>query len=723
MTSHDAREPDQPCPVVSVVIPVYNGELTVERTLDSVLHQSERAIEVIVVDDGSTDGTRACAQRSGDERVRVIGRANGGLSAARNTGIDHARGQYVYFLDADDWIEPYTLTKLVARAQETNAQVVVCGYTVDHHDSRGQLVTSSRVMPPPAAGFSPLSARMSVDDLERAVGMLGYAWNKLYAADLLLEGGCRFDETVALVEDVVFNASVLPRVAITWEHSAGVHYVQRPGVSLGRQNRPDISRLLGLADEAVQELLSLWPIGVSQRQQALLRIRGNRLAYEIHQRSNRGRLSSAVAATRAFARSPYVRTTRGAVVTAGAGVPLRLRITAAALGPGTSMVPTLAFRYRPWVRKATHRVRALSVVESQARVARKLWVRGRLQQRLRRVRSRPSPLLEVSRPVAVVALAADYGNLGDLAITRAQVRFLAGSLPDHEVVEIPISETLEALSDLKALGPEDVVTLIGGGNTGDMYDDIQFLRQKVVAASRRARVISFPQTIDFSSTAFGQITRRQAARLYRRHGRLLLVARDERSSGLVARQFPRVPAALGPDVVLTEARLSGIDSGPRAGVLAVLRDDQERSIDSPRQLVLETVTGAGLAIETTDTHIHGREWEPEQRERILSEFLARYHAARVVITDRLHGMIFAVITGTPCLALDSKTGKVGHFYRTWLEDVPYVSLFDPAEPDDLRGLLDRLTTITVTEHDVRSLCEHFSQQLTEAVGFAKRTRG
>ena len=101
-----------PPPFISVIIPVYNVELWLAETLDSVLAQSLKEIEIICVNDGSTDGSREILSRyaAADPRIKIIDRENGGLSAARNTGLDAAAGCYVYFLDSDDMIEKDTLS-------------------------------------------------------------------------------------------------------------------------------------------------------------------------------------------------------------------------------------------------------------------------------------------------------------------------------------------------------------------------------------------------------------------------------------------------------------------------------------------------------------------------------------------------------------------------------------------------------------------------------------
>lgn len=114
-------------PTVSVIVPIYNVERYLGECLDSVLDQSFADFEVVVVDDGSPDGSRAIAERyaAADRRVRVVARENGGLGAARNTGIRHARGEFLTFLDSDDVLPPSALGAMVASALESGSDIVV----------------------------------------------------------------------------------------------------------------------------------------------------------------------------------------------------------------------------------------------------------------------------------------------------------------------------------------------------------------------------------------------------------------------------------------------------------------------------------------------------------------------------------------------------------------------------------------------------------------------
>lgn len=113
-------------PAVSVVIPVYNVEAFLVECVDSVLNQTMQDFEIILVDDGATDSSgRMCdAYGRQDPRIRVIHQPNGGLSAARNTGLDAAKGGYVYFLDSDDYIVPHALESLRGMAEKERSDVV-----------------------------------------------------------------------------------------------------------------------------------------------------------------------------------------------------------------------------------------------------------------------------------------------------------------------------------------------------------------------------------------------------------------------------------------------------------------------------------------------------------------------------------------------------------------------------------------------------------------------
>lgn len=126
-------------PLLSVIVPVYNVEAYVGRCIDSILNQTYRNLEVILVDDGAKDSSGAICDSYGekDSRVRVIHKENGGLSSARNAGLDVCRGEYITFVDSDDWIEPDAYENMLKTAWDLEVKLV-CGGRYDVNSKTGK---------------------------------------------------------------------------------------------------------------------------------------------------------------------------------------------------------------------------------------------------------------------------------------------------------------------------------------------------------------------------------------------------------------------------------------------------------------------------------------------------------------------------------------------------------------------------------------------------------
>lgn len=116
--------------LISVIVPVYNVERYLRRCVDSILHQTYQDLEILLVDDGSTDASGAICDEyaAQEERVTAVHQKNGGLSAARNTGLERAQGTYLCFVDSDDFLDSRMLETLCRDLQEQNADVAVVGF-------------------------------------------------------------------------------------------------------------------------------------------------------------------------------------------------------------------------------------------------------------------------------------------------------------------------------------------------------------------------------------------------------------------------------------------------------------------------------------------------------------------------------------------------------------------------------------------------------------------
>ena len=207
MTNVNEKEIEKAFPTVSVVIPVYNAEDYLGQCLDSVLLQSLQDIEVICVDDGSTDGSLSILQMYAmfDERIKVIQQENSGAAVARNHGLHEATGKYIIFLDADDFFEEQMLEKMVAKAEEDGSDLVICGYSV-FDDSIKETVHSVEVKEK-YLKQSPFKPKNFAKELFSIA--LDVPWNKLIRRDLVEEKNILFDEGIRCVDDNFFHCCVM----------------------------------------------------------------------------------------------------------------------------------------------------------------------------------------------------------------------------------------------------------------------------------------------------------------------------------------------------------------------------------------------------------------------------------------------------------------------------------------------------------------------------------
>ncbi|MEI6131722.1 MAG: polysaccharide pyruvyl transferase family protein [Bacillota bacterium] len=296
----------------------------------------------------------------------------------------------------------------------------------------------------------------------------------------------------------------------------------------------------------------------------------------------------------------------------------------------------------------------------------------------------------------VVALAADYGNLGDVAITFAQTKYLEKRFPSYELVDFPISQTFSGMRALKQiLSQDDIITVVGGGNMGDMYDDIEYCRQFVVSNFPRNQIISFPQTIDFSETKHGEKALKKALNVYKSHEKLKLFAREINSFEKYKTLFEGIDFQMLPDIALTlnEERL-GLE---RNGVTLCLRKDKEQQNDIETERVLAASLSGKYKVTSRDTHIDKDKMSIEERALELGKIWTDFSMSKVVITDRLHGMIFCAITNTPCVALDNSNHKVSSVYKTWLGNMPGIKLIENFNVETILQTVDELSRINTGE--------------------------
>ena len=303
----------------------------------------------------------------------------------------------------------------------------------------------------------------------------------------------------------------------------------------------------------------------------------------------------------------------------------------------------------------------------------------------------------------IIALAANYGNLGDLAITYAQHEFLKNNFKDYKVIEVPIDETYSSMKDLKRIiNKEDIITIIGGGNFGNIYDDIERERQFFIKQFPNNKIICFPQTIDFTNDKNGKKALKKARKIYNNHKDLTLFAREKKSFKIMKENFNN-KVYLVPDIVLSLNKQQPIEN--RENITICFRNDKENKIsnDEKAELINKLNEICKEKAIITDTHIGGVKINEENRIDTLEKIWTTFRKSKIVITDRLHGMIFCAITGTPCIALPNSNGKIEETYENWLKDIPYIRFIKNVTDENLykniKEMLEMSIEIKVEQRD------------------------
>lgn len=202
-------------PKISIIVPIYKAESTLLRCLDSLKAQTFADFEVLMVDDGSPDrcGEMIDEYATKDQRFKAFHKENGGVSSARQLGIDHAIGEYTIHADPDDWVEPTMLEALYKKAKEEDADMVICDYWINTTNQEDYVCQE------------PVSLRHD-SLLKELFGRIhGSCWNKLIKKDLYNQYSVRFPSELSFCEDQYVIASFLKHdIKVGYMNKAFYHY-------------------------------------------------------------------------------------------------------------------------------------------------------------------------------------------------------------------------------------------------------------------------------------------------------------------------------------------------------------------------------------------------------------------------------------------------------------------------------------------------------------------
>lgn len=209
-------------PKISLIMPVYNAEKYLEKCLNSIINQTYTNIQIIIVNDGSTDKSFDLCKNYAekDNRIVLINKENRGVSSARNEGLALAVGEYIGFIDADDYIEPDMIERLTINAIDNNADVSMCGFLLERTDGTFRNKVLARVI----IRYSGVEA---INNILYRYEFHGFVWNKLFSREII-KGDIpkSFDEDIHVYEDLLFcYECIIGSDCIVYDNKQYYHYI------------------------------------------------------------------------------------------------------------------------------------------------------------------------------------------------------------------------------------------------------------------------------------------------------------------------------------------------------------------------------------------------------------------------------------------------------------------------------------------------------------------
>lgn len=314
------------------------------------------------------------------------------------------------------------------------------------------------------------------------------------------------------------------------------------------------------------------------------------------------------------------------------------------------------------------------------------------------------PKYDVSKPTVFIVDTPSHGNLGDHAIAYAEIEFIEKHFQNFQLFEVSEDDFNSTILNIKKhIKPCDIVILSGGGNLGNEYILDEKIRRKTIKLLSNNPIFIFPQTMYFTKTIKGFFQKQISRFIYKAHNNLTICAREEKSYELLNKYFENNNILLVPDIVLS-LNLTDSNINRENKVLLLLRDDKESVVQEEEisKLVNIKCSEENYLFEKYDTVVKYNV-NSKTRNSELNFIFQKIKKSSVVVTDRLHGMIFCAITSTPCIVLSNYNYKVKGVYERWLKKCTYIKFVDNSS--DIIEYMSDLIKCNNTKNKYNNLCE------------------
>lgn len=292
----------------------------------------------------------------------------------------------------------------------------------------------------------------------------------------------------------------------------------------------------------------------------------------------------------------------------------------------------------------------------------------------------------------------DFGNLGDHQIAESEMEFITHYLGEYRIVEVPASEfyNLEWKIVERYIDKNNYIFITGGGNWGDDYLFSHNIKRTIIREFPNNPKIVFPVTINYTNSEKGKDLLKKDQILLKDERKILLAVRDEKSYEIAKEFFPETRSYLMPDIVMFSNKEE--KKRVRDGCIICIRNDKESVLaQEVKSKIIEEVKKNFNNITQFDTQ-YEYSISVKRRKRELEKVFYTFKGAKLVITDRLHGMIFSFITATPFIAFDNRNNKNRGAWK-WISNIQGSYLVNSVE--EFENLM-----LNIDEFECRSICKN-----------------
>ena len=666
---------------VSVIVIGYNVEDYISSCMRSCLDINYQNYELIFVDDGSTDKTLGKVKElNKGNKIKIIHKSNGGIVSARQEGVRSACGAYILFVDGDDWVNSEILTSLTAPLKKCKNFDIVCSNYFEEQKSGDFFVVDCT------------ATEDTLSELEYFKGIMTDAidhhmFPKLYRKELLVKSGYLNYPHVTMAEDLMTNAFLgIYRPKVYFVNEANYYY-RYSDTSIIRHGK---EKLL----EQLTTLKYMWDYIVKKN------IIKEAEVYLIYQYLSY--FCAYIDSDIDYNIKQIITQEVKHKCREYGGYANYYREYYRKEGKSKKIFMTVFWKMPIFARPLNELLLQIKCLYIKCKSIKRIKDTLYRQKMISYYHGLTQNLKKYQKEKVVLIGTSDRSNIGDHTIALSEKIWLKRWFPERDYIEITGDHyRYEKLEIKKIVSANDIIFITGGGFLGDLWMDEENMVRSILKTFPDNKIIILSQTIHFYNFYDEKSVFKDSYYAYNRHNNLSIIAREENSFILLKKFFPDIRSALFPDFALMyKPKIDRCHVQNK--ILLCLRKDKERVISIEfKNNIINFAKSIGMHVDEVSTLAvgrHGGDIKISHREDKIKEKLEEFSTGKLMITDRLHGMILATIIGVPCIALDNASHKVSGVYNAWMKSIPYVTLLEASQ--DIFTVMKDMLALDKQEYDI-----------------------